>query len=101
MKSKEALEKIKKYEIINAIDKFYCPEYICFEEALDVEELLNVIEKDLEVLEIIRNHSEIKNIWSVAGKGPEYFDTTIHQSIDKEDFKKVKEWYNGSKPNKQ
>lgn len=62
MTSREALERIKKIEILNAIDKWGCHETIYFEEAFDfesekgVDELLKIIEKDLEVLEALKRN---------------------------------------------
>lgn len=62
MTSREALEKIKKIEILNAIDKWGCEETIQFEEVFDfesekgVDELLKIIERDLKILETLKRN---------------------------------------------
>lgn len=72
--SKEALEYFKTYQNIVICENIF-------------EEELNAIEKDLEVLEILKKHYDV-NFLEVA---PNYF---VGYSIyeDNEDFKKVKEW---------
>lgn len=84
MTSKEAL----KYLLVNSEElynqyeedeKFY----------LDAVELYNIVLKDLEILEILKEHYDV-NFLEVS---PNYF---IAYSVykDDEDFKKVKEWLN-------
>lgn len=96
MTSKEALERIKKIEIVNAIDKWGCPEYINFEEAFDfeteeeVEDLLKIIEKDLEMLEIIKRNLYVEN-GSGKFKGIQIIQCSLGNQHS-EDFNKVKEW---------
>lgn len=87
MTSKEAL----KYLLVNSEElynqyeedeKFY----------LDAVELYNIVLKDLEILEILKEHYDV-NFLEVS---PNYF---IAYSVykDDEDFKKVKEWLNNDR----
>lgn len=84
MTSKEALQYllVNSEELYNQYEedeKFY----------LDAVELYNIVLKDLEILEILKEHYDV-NFLEVS---PNYF---IAYSVykDDEDFKKVKEWLN-------
>lgn len=101
MTSKEALERIKKIKIVNAIDKFGCPETIYFEEVFDFEsekgadELLKIIEQDLKVLEILKKHLIIRfcnakdNAIILKDK---FYDNCMYLIISKEEKNILKEW---------
>lgn len=78
MNSEEALGRIKKSHRIAmaclGIDK---PD-------IETEKAIKIIEKDLEVLEILKNVFNYKSI-------QQFID-----SMSKEEWLKIKEWYNGS-----
>ena len=86
MTSKEALRNIRDYhnEIIYHIDYVYTENI--FKQELDV------IEKDLEILEIIKKWSFIQeNYKDGYGKFTQFL-CNIHTIGMKEDFEKIKEW---------
>lgn len=58
-----------------------------------IEEVLKIIEKDLEILEMIKNQMEIKEV-NNYGKNTEIIEFLgwIGNEDDKEDFYKIKEW---------
>ena len=81
MKSKEALQDIRDYHNETVIDNYCTYTENMFEKQLDT------IEKDLDILEILKKHYDV-NFLEVS---PNYF---IAYSVykDDEDFKKIKEW---------
>lgn len=83
MTSKEALERLKDDIEINYLSTKHSNE----KDKSNYLILLNSIEKDLEILEILKKHYDV-NFLEVS---PNYF---IAYSVykDDEDFKKVKEW---------
>ena len=86
MTSKEALQSIRDYhnETVYDIDNIYTENM--FEKELDI------IEKDLEVLEIIKKWSFIQENYK-DGYGPfTQFLCNIHTIGMEKDFNKVKEW---------
>ena len=91
MTSKEALQNIRDYhnEIIYHID------YVYIENIFKQE--LDVIEKDLEILEIIKKWSFIQeNYKDGYGKFTQFL-CNIHTIGMEEDLKKVKEWLENDK----
>ena len=86
MNSKEALQIIRDCYDEEAYETYY-------DGAKNVhEEELNIIEKDLEILEIIKKWSFIEDSYK-EGYGPyTKFQCIIHTIGMKEDFEKVKEW---------
>ena len=86
MNSKEALQNIRDYHDETVIDNY------CTYVENDFEEELDTIEKDLEILEIIKRWSFIQEGYK-EGYGPyTKFQCIIHTIGMEEDFKKVKEW---------
>ena len=86
MTSKEALkcllENSKELFTEYGEDKFY----------LEAIELYNIVLKDLEILEIIKNWSFIEESYK-EGYGPyTKFQCIIHTIGMEEDFEKIKEW---------
>ena len=77
-------------------------ELICEAKSANIEEgricfLRNIIEKDLEILEIIKRWSFIQEGYK-EGYGPyTKFQCIIHTIGMEEDFKKVKEWLENDK----
>ena len=86
MNSKQALQNIRDYHDETVIDNY------CTYVENDFEEELDTIEKDLEILEIIKRWSFIQEGYK-EGYGPyTKFQCIIHTIGMEEDFKKVKEW---------
>ena len=91
MNSKEALRNIRDYHNETVIDNY------CTYVENDFEEELDTIEKDLEVLEIIKKWSFIEESYK-EGYGPyTKFQCIIHTIGMKEDFEKIKEWLENEK----
>ena len=91
MTSKEALRNIRDYhnEIIYHID------YVYTENIFKQE--LNVIEKDLEILEIIKKWSFIQENYKEGFGIYDQFLCNIHTVGMEEDFLKVEEWFKNDK----
>ena len=86
MNSKEALQNIRDYHNETVIDNY------CTYVENDFEEELDTIEKDLEILEIIKKWSFIEDSYK-EGYGPyTKFQCIIHTIGMKDDFEKIKEW---------
>ena len=86
--SKEALERLKVDIEINYLSTKHNNE----KDKSNYLILLNSIEKDLEILEIIKKWSFIQESYK-EGYGPyTKFQCIIHTIGMEEDFKKVKEW---------
>ena len=81
MNSKEALQDIRYYHNETVIDNYCTYTENMFEEELDT------IEKDLELLEILKKHY---NINSLTTSLDSFISITINKT-DK-DFEKIKEW---------
>ena len=78
MNSEEALSRIKRsHRIAMACLEIDKPD-------IETEKAIKIIEKDLEVLEILKNVFNYKSI-------QQFID-----SMSKEQWLKIKEWYNGS-----
>ena len=84
MTSKEALEELRCVLVSNQGTKKYSD---IFE-----ENLLRPIEKDLEILEIIKKWSFIQEDYKERYGPYTKFQCIIHTIGMKEDFEKVKEW---------
>lgn len=84
MTSKEALEKIKKLSIA------YMPSNMCLEDKYKEE--FNEIQKDLQVLEIIKN----KLVFPLALMSLPYelYNNSVmkEQQLTQEEYDKIKEW---------
>lgn len=88
MTSKEALERLKDDIEINYLSTKHNNE----KDKSNYLILLNSIEKDLEILEIIKKWSFIEESYK-EGYGPyTKFQCIIHTIGMKEDFEKIKEW---------
>ena len=86
MNSKEALGNIRDYNN----EEVYYDDCTCYENKFEKE--LEIIEKDLEILEIIKKWSFIEDSYK-EGYGPyTKFQCIIHTIGMKEDFEKIKEW---------
>ena len=81
MNSKEALQNIRDYHDETVIDNY------CTYVENDFEKELDIIEKDLELLEILKKHYNVNSLTTSL-------DSFISISIYKtdKDFEKIKEW---------
>ena len=84
MNSHEALQKIRDYNN----EEVYYDDCTCYENKFEKE--LEIIEKDLEILEILKKHY---NINSLTTSLDSFISIYIYKT-DK-DFEKIKEWLEG------
>lgn len=80
MNSKEALEKLRQNNKDNS--------------HLFDDELLDIIEKDLDVLEILKRNPFILEVLFKKGFGKEYDERYMWGTITDEEVNKIKEWLN-------
>lgn len=96
MTSKEALERIKKSHYIAmacmGIDK---PD-------IETEKAIKTIEKDLEILEMLKNKMTIETDYYDSDIGCEEYEYIAYNDeplniVDKDEFNKIKEWLENDK----
>ena len=86
MTSKEALEDIRDYHNEIVIDNYCTYTENMFEKELDI------IEKDLEVLEILKNKNVDVDLIKNIMKDDRKFECYPDENLTQEEFNKIKEW---------
>lgn len=89
MTSREALKHIVKQDYNEIICTY--PSQRAYD-GLTINDMVKIIEKDLEMLEIIKRYSFIQNNYKEGYGTFKQFLCNIHTIGMKEDFEKVKEW---------
>ena len=86
MTSKEALEDLRDYHNEIVIDNYCTYTENMFEKELDI------IEKDLEVLEILKNKNVDVDLIKNIMKDDRKFECYPDENLTQEEFNKIKEW---------